>query len=1364
VLLYQGVRSVERKGNIERILVERISPALGGTFGVGTVRLGFLSASLRNVTISLPMRGVRINAGAIRVTFSLLKLILTRGDFSRSIGSVVLVDPRLDITLLADVAVEAPSPSQPVQISWGQSWPVEYLAVRGGSVTFVDRRGARFVFGERLNGRIWQDAVSGVSFEMRGAVASRRKNLSLSGAFSPQTGRNRISLRLDKARIDHPVSLGSFAVVGGTLDGVCEFGFDSTVQAQTLESSGWIRIDDGAVTVTGVEQKLTAITLRLRLDGSRWHVDTLSGSWAGVAVKAHGFWGISTRDSSHAAADFEGVDVGVVAPGLPPWLRVSILGIGWAHATVDRAAGEETVVVSAQAGGVTLAGLPVTRMDGVLQVLAARATLDSLRIETPRTRFRASGLLSYEKRPWGYSAECTFSGDSAPSFPQLQGRLTARGDLHGVGPDWSGDAELRGVGLRWSGVPIGDPRVAVHSTNRMVTFFTQPDNREYVLLQGDIDSLDSRAPVLHAQSMVGVRTMAGVAALMPAAAGDVLRNSTASLTFAGSAQRYAAQVRLNVRSRLARGGVCLDVHSPDKQGAASRWRMAGDNLTVGDTAFAASASGRWWPDSIAIDSMAVLGGLTGAGLVSLGDHPSAELSVHATQMPLVALNRWFFGAGLPVAGGTLSGSSLIVGPLDRLRSRSDLHFRQADVAGISPLSLDAVVSTDGARAHVPRTAVRMNERAIVTIDTLALGDSLVRFSGSFDGVVLSDLLKQVLPEDLHVTGAASGSFAAGPRGLPIAVKVQSSRVTIDRWALDSIRLSAQLLEHGIAIGELRAADSTRCGVRCSGFLPYAFLVDSMGDADTVLLKVRAQGDLLAGIGKNVDSPVNGHGIGVAQFVALGTTDGWSFPEGTVTMPKGTMTFRPFLKDRVDNLSFSLKVVDSTQVEVDMRGQIGRKHFSVLSSHDIPSGYEPIQIGPLDLGVLQMWTPDRGIPIHVPGFMAIGETGDVEFAAKKPFDAFTLAGPADKITISGTWVLQDVEFTYPFLDEKLPWDFDPMPYVTWDLDIKPGRRTVYYWDLRSKRRQLVRFFEATADRSSWLSVRGRLIDNTLRLDGVAKSFKGAIYYGKVFDRNVRVALEFTPLSLGKGLGYNNYPILSGSAEAFSDSSRFDRITLTLRLTDPTTGSVAEKGRVALIPASKLRGARRGSTGKDSTVNFVFHLSSGFEEIPGESERDFYQEAGVVFGSLEGAGQFVGSFGEQYLHRFFLQRFERRLAKALGLDVISFESSIASNYFSYLHGRPDGQDWNRLSLLANMGVTFGRYFLRDYLFVKARGEFVPTDTLVRPEYSLGFEFMPAQYFMMDVSNSFYVEGSAVQYNPRIQMQLRLPIKRLRNFLNF
>jgi hypothetical protein len=290
---------------------------------------------------------------------------------------------------------------------------------------------------------------------------------------------------------------------------------------------------------------------------------------------------------------------------------------------------------------------------------------------------------------------------------------------------------------------------------------------------------------------------------------------------------------------------------------------------------------------------------------------------------------------------------------------------------------------------------------------------------------------------------------------------------------------------------------------------------------------------------------------------------------------------------------------------------------------------------------------------------------------------------------------------------------------------------------------MRLVEIYFDPVSVLSLRGRDIDKTFKIINGLRSSTGSVFYGRTFDRNVDIGLDFVPRALPGGNGYDNVPIIWGSAEAISDTSRFDRIKLTLLVRDSITGALSEKGRF---------------------YDIHFRVGSNIEDFPGETQKKFVTEEQKRYGSVPGAGTFMSTVGEQYLHRILLQNMERRLAKTLGLDVINIETSIASNYFNRLYNRQfEMNRWDYLAL-ANVGITMGRYILNDKIFLKWRTELVPIDTALQPQYNVGFEFQPLQYFLMDVNYGIHMGDKTLEYNPQLNLELRLPIKNIRKYFAF
>ncbi|MFW5960272.1 MAG: hypothetical protein ACOCSE_04050, partial [Chitinivibrionales bacterium] len=282
-----------------------------------------------------------------------------------------------------------------------------------------------------------------------------------------------------------------------------------------------------------------------------------------------------------------------------------------------------------------------------------------------------------------------------------------------------------------------------------------------------------------------------------------------------------------------------------------------------------------------------------------------------------------------------------------------------------------------------------------------------------------------------------------------------------------------------------------------------------------------------------------------------------------------------------------------------------------------------------------------------------------------------------------------------------------------------------------------FVECTVDPVSGIELSGREGDGTFRISGSVRSYKGSVFYGRTFDRNFRLGVDFVP-EKGED-GYNNMPLIYGSAETFSDTSRLDRVKITLLTKDPETNALKERGRFNEIS---------------------FRVSSDHTDVQEEVDEKFYKDVGLDFITAEGAGSMAAALGEEYIKRYFMQKIGKKLADAVGLDMINLETSIASNYFNHFTGEHEQQpgvlrDYWRSLTFGNIGVTIGRYFLRDQFFLKWRTELVPSDDMeLSREHSLGLEYQPSPYFILDGNIGFRKNENEFIYNPSMRMLLRIP----------
>ncbi|HUI93444.1 MAG TPA: hypothetical protein VLX68_14445 [Chitinivibrionales bacterium] len=1386
--LFQGVRYLEKHKNIERLLVQQLSASTGGQFSVGRVRLGFFSVYLQDVRASLSTNSYNASVRDIKIAFSLWKLIVTRLNFGASISKIILISPTLTIRLSQSPAV-APRPpdsllpaAAPPPPAGGakilpafKNFPVQYLLVRRGTVTLLTRGGA-VVVGDELAGRVW-DEPAAVMAELRGTVASNKRNLFLSAAFSKTGERHRVSLRLDKAQISRPFSAGGATVTAGVIDGVFELTFPDSVNARSIESNGWLRISRGKCTVKGLVTPITAIGFFASVSNTRVRLDSLQGELKGAQLSAKGSWDFAEYDSSE---NYLTIHAAGIRPDaltmLPAPVRKNLTETGWAEVKLGKRENVAQYWFSCSAGGVSVWGMPVTSLACCGRFDASQATVDTLNLYGGSCKASATGLVNYEKKPVAYTVTFNAGCDSLPGVPAVRGRIILQGNARGLGQSYYVDAMLGARSLSYNGIPLGGPQIRLTTTNgKGLAFSSLKGSSGYFSISGLVDSLGGARPLAAFTITLGSRLLREALARAQPGLAAAIDSAWAVLWFRGTASSFSARAQAGIAAAPRRGlpriggGLEIKLDKTEKESAA-RWQLAQRDFSVGDSVVPVWGCGMLSGDSLRIDSMAVLGSIRTSGEMRFGKAGGIYVVARYRDVSLAALNRLLFGKRLPVTAGALSGFTQISGPPDRLRTDSELHLRGGAMSALSAIETDMVLQTRDSVFTVLPLVIRQHGVALVTVDTVTNRNGL-HFSGTLQDIDAASFLASLLPEDFakdnhEIKGTIRGGFASSNAGRAAEVRIAADRLSLDGWHLDKIQASFAVDGCGIAVHSFSAHDSLRTTLSAGGTVPWTVLSNEENDSDTLDVHFMLSGDLLASLEHNAGIPlalpIAGHGQGTVELALGGTPGNVRVIKAAAEIPHGILRVKPFVPDDIKDFSLHMAIekaagadsassddqgsgTEATMITTLLKGTIARRPVEIRSTHTIPGGFEPLVLGPLDFGALLVTTPKRGVDIHVPGLQAIGAPADVEFAAKAPFPAFALSGPVDHLCITGTWILRTCDLTFPILDNvETRVKFDPFPYINWNLDLRVGNRNVMYYFDTGRKRNLMRLTELYFDPVSELSMRGRVLDNTFRLFKSLRSSKGWVFFGRTFDRNVDIGLDFVPELLPGRQGYNNLPIIWGSAEAMSDTSRFERVKITLLTRDSVTGAWSEHGRL---------------------YDIHFRVGSSIEQIPGESEKQFVSDEGKKYGSIEGAGEFVGTLGEQYLHRILLQNLERRLAKTLGLDVITVETSIASNYFNNLYTRQfEISRWDYLTF-ANVGITLGRYILYDKVFLKWRTELVPVDTLLRPEYQFGFEFQPMQYLLMDVNYGVHMgDNKALEGNPQVYLLLQLPIKDVRKLFSF
>ena len=1344
--MYIAKQSLERNRNLEELLIAYVSPVVGSTFEVEKLRIGFFSVALAGVKIVIPLQSFALNVQDIKIGLSFFKLIISRGDFTKSINKIIFVNPIIEVFSPRTGSTQRQDTPRHTPFAIG-SFPIKQILVKNCTVLLRDPEGDKIVVGEQLSGQLWGDKL-GLNFELKGKLASRTRNLFLAGALSENKKQQHISVRLDRAGIHKPIQWQNISISEGKLDGVCEFSFSDTTFPFNIDANGWLNIQKGVGRIKGIEKDIKGVNLKLRLARNVIAVDTLTAQWNGIKAFVKCSTGLSSLQESWFLLRFNNVKPALFTGNLPEPLKSNITGTGWAEIEATKIKNSKRFTADLSAGGFTIAEHSISRISGKCNFGKESIKVDTIRFEYPGLKGGLNGVIDFEKKPFAYSFNVALSSDAENFLPDLKGRMAISGEVHGLGKDSKLNLLLKGSKIVYNNVKLGNPCIGVTSKGNTFHFSSKKRMGDLFSFNGTVDNSNVKQPFIDFDAVLYKNFLSNLFINLH---DDFLKSFT-SINFEAKVKGKLPNPEIAGHLKFKGdklSGACGITFTRTDETEPYSWQLTGDKSSISDTLFPLSASGKLTEDAIVITKLMAMDGISGSGNIQTREKGLVDLEIICEDVSLTRMNAFISADQRLIKRGFLSGTIRIDGDINTPKTYSQLNIREFNLAGMSSLEADAVLTSSGNKYTILPFVIRKDKKVILAVDTVS-NKKHIRLSGSFKNIDIGDLVGNALPDDYTLQGFISGEFYASKSGWPIRVNMHSKRIKLNSWKLDSVTAFLKMSQKEIIIEKITAADSSRSQLSAGAIVPWPFLSNTEGETDTMHASLKAKGDLFSSLEHNVESPIGGNGKGEIFIDYSVTSEGWHFHKAEVMIQQGLLKIKPFVPDNVKDVTLTMNLDNQQKLHVSLAGRINRRPVSVISSHVIPKGFEPLMFGPVNCGVLQMNTPQKGIDVFVLGFMERkkGYTADIDFASRKPFNAFTISGPSDKPKITGTWVIRNVEFTFPLVEDA------PIPEnIIWDMDLVAGdRKVVYFYNIGGKKRRLIRFTECFLDPSSTIvKVRGSFSDGSFRVLGKMRSYRGYVFYGRNFDRNLKAGLDFVPQKTEDGREYDNMPVIWGTAEAFSDTSRFDRIKITLLTRNKKTGALQERDRFNEV---------------------TFRVSSDFEEIPGEAEMEFYHEAGLEFITFrkagKKAGEMVSSFGDQYMNRYLLQRIERRLARRLGLDVVSLETSIASNYFNYFYNNSEHlgdltRKWDYLAF-ANIGVTVGRYFLQDKVFLKWRTELIPNDFVLIPEHNIGFEYQPFEYFWVDFNYGFYKDENVVVNNPKFLMQLRVPIGKFRKTFDF
>lgn len=542
---------------------------------------------------------------------------------------------------------------------------------------------------------------------------------------------------------------------------------------------------------------------------------------------------------------------------------------------------------------------------------------------------------------------------------------------------------------------------------------------------------------------------------------------------------------------------------------------------------------------------------------------------------------------------------------------------------------------------------------------------------------------------------------------------------------------------------------------CEGEATSGFFWKDRTEEPGLKMNLYAQGDLLRILPSLTGAVTEAHGDAQANIVLGGT---WQDPiavGGGLVVSNGSV--KPsFLVDEVTDIRAVLSIDGERQTEDGLQpvyvrlgtGTVLDRKIIVSNVHPFQDRWESVysdglisvvnERANLDFGVfaVKIDNPegrDSWVDLHIPGFMKDRDSGRFQLSGHKTDEVIVGAGEGDDgLTpyISGVVNVMAGDITYPLLkvesEDGEQSDTAFLEEMFWNLDINAGS-SVYY--LKEENRKWGELFGATVSRillrledESGFQVRGRLSDDSFRVNGQARSRSGTVsFYGAEF--NVEwVDFEVDTNRTGKP------SILTGRANTvvYDSTGVPTEIHLNATTTEDDASAIRRRapGRADALPATfeEEEFDYRFFVAGLGTVVVEFSSNNPSDD----SQRKILAKLGISSENFgDAAERAVTSGFDTYYTSLWFRPFETAVKRYTKIDVVRFTPSLVGNLMRSQFGfREHFGVETKYVPFDRSRIMLGEYF-SDKWFVSYRGQYgLSRDYLNRTErgffHELGLQY--------------------------------------------
>ncbi len=1292
--LYIGWRRAGIGGRVERRFRVRLEQTSGARVDFDKFQMGPGYIEMRGV--SLVDRGGRytFSTERLRLSFSLMDQLLGSVGFHAGIREIFVNHPVLKVHLNRLQGGEEGSTED--LSGWMRFLP-QRITISKGSIVIVSSDTSRISRITDLDGWLEEDQENGGTFRCSGSWGADGGNLIVTGTYEKKFQAYHIQGDLREADLSlvlAPILSPRYTYHHGRMKMTLRAAKEPIDTRPHIDGQLSMKVESLVDEKIGIT--LQDIRTKARVEEMDIILEGAEARALGGVVRAQG----RIIDLLHPTTDLhvslQNIDAGSLWSGILGEDEQPVIGgrmnlEGRLTGSADDVRFEGRI----SAPSVNVSGLALADLSGTIANQGYHIQIDELTARLPWAHAACRGELNLSSSPpqvlidWrledvdvaaaisenfspaGIDGKGFIAGRIAGSVPALH--LRGGFQLQEVESSWMPARALAGC-FQWSG-------------HRLSYRVTSSDGR--IRMEGGADGLSIRAQQEVIVSLQPIPMGQLWTDLPGRYAGSTLDGQWIFLLSASSVTSVGRMKLRSAGDQDRHFQTALSVSNPWDSTRHAEARVASQDLALGGQPFeltlhaAMNREGFWLRELRAGDEL--------RACVKLDRRPEGHLDGQLVlsglhlHRPLALL---LSPASRKAVDGSLTGDFRISGTRDHPRLAGQLHIDEGRWGRMNDLTVKLPLCFERGGFILPQAEILRDGHKLLTIKGTAAAGGPWQFFAYGQEVEASRLAPVLRPENGEVDGTILAVCQLeGPATSPeirallnwkdgrwnnldfdrLHMEVRRKegfwhldRFTVDSWGHRHISVS------GIAPGDL------------FGVIP-GMEDKGVGELD---LTIGADGDVISLLPAVTDLVTASGGQGEMHFRMGGIPGSLVIGSGRFQFHDAWIEPAVFI-ERIEDLNGHMEVdEDDHFLRIEhLSGTVDDRSLLIGNRQRVPdAGLAPMTIPGLglDLGVLTLETDQDGIEVNVPNLMGRGVTGQMQFSDHDRKGPLLLSGPLESPLVTGSLILNHMEFTYPPLATFGETSLGFLSHVRWDLRVEAKKDVWYKNDYAYLRLR---------DTVSRLHFTGCTAEKNLVVAGHAEADRGEVIYLDQAFQVKEFEMDFEGQSKASSPQPDNLPFVSGQFETtVQDESTgvATDIYLTLYTLDPQTG---EK-------------SARGQWGE-----FEMELSSN---DPGDDDREkILAKLGYAGDYNEKALQLLQVTLGPKLNEVFLrpviQPVERTIRRTLGIDVIRLQPGLTWNLLSQEESPPgEHRSLSRRLVFPRTSLLVGKY-LTDNCLLSYLGKF-------------------------------------------------------------